>query len=59
MLKLTRDKSGNLIVESLNGKKLKVQVFENGFRFNSKWWPREEGANMLAEVQQELGPPVI
>ena len=56
MLKIMKDGSGHLIVESLNGKKLRVQEFERGFKFNSKWWPRDDAANMIAEIEQELGP---
>lgn len=55
MLKLTRDKQGHIIIESLNGKKLKIHEYEKGFKFNSKWWPRDDANSMFTEIQQVLG----
>lgn len=54
MIKLTRDKSGHLIVQSMDGRKLVIKEYEKGFKFKSKWWPREESANLMVEIEQEL-----
>lgn len=53
MLQITRTSDG-FVVQSLNGKKLRVKEQDGGYSFDRQWWPREEGGAMLRAVEQAL-----